>query len=146
MTIKTNEEGKVILQISANVDIEGATIIKLKSELPINEAGEEQPEDGVIYVDAIPGMKEGYELHFDGVELIQKEQPNYAKVKELRGLKQELADINKWFQENDLKSVVSFTTGDWSTLSKEWIGYLSDRLKKKARQGELLARLKGEER
>ena len=141
MTIKTNAEGKVIVTVSADVEMDGACIVRLSSEMPFDEETKEpQPEEGVVYVDNIPDRKEGYDLYFDGDVFTQRENPNYAKELEKHNLKEELRVIQKWFYANDWHCN-KITCGDWTETTEDWLNYKAERNEKRARQDEIFALL-----
>ncbi len=119
MTIKTNADEKVILRISANLDLEGTHI-----------------------VDDIPEVQAGYDLYFDGKEFTQRENPNYAKAIERTTLQQELDGIRQWLADNDWK-VNKVVIGEWSNTDERWQAYLTERTVKRARQDEIIAEMGG---
>lgn len=142
MIIKTNTEGKVILQNSADVALDGGYIVHMSHEMPIDEETHEpKPEEGVVYVDGIPTVPQGYDLYFDGVEFSLHENPNYAEAKIRAGYINELRAIKRWFFDTDWHHN-KITAGEWTKDHEDWLAYLAERTEKRARQDEVLALLK----
>lgn len=142
MTIKTNEEGRVILQIGMNLLAEDMQIVKLKSDIPFNEDTKLfEPEPGVIYVDEFLAPREGYDLYFDGEKFSLHENPNYAEAKIRAGYINELRAIKRWFFDTDWHHN-KITAGEWTKDHEDWLAYLAERTEKRARQDEVLALLK----
>ena len=139
MTIRTNASGKVILTVSSDVKMQGGYIVHLNSEMPIDEETQTpKPKDGIVYVESIPEVNEGYELYFDGTSFYQMQNPYYAKAKERYALEQELKYIQQWLFDNDWK-VNKIVIGEWSTTDSRWIAYLTERDNKRRRQDEINA-------
>ena len=143
MTIKTNADGKVTLQVSADVEVNGGTVVHLTTEIPTDEDGNPAPVEGVVYVDEIPTVEQGNDLYFDGETFSRKPNPKYEEEKQIAALRAELAAIKAWLVANDWK-INKVVIGEWSKDDKRWTDYLAAREEKRARQDFINALLGGE--
>ncbi len=147
MTIKTNAEGKVVLQVSADVEVKDGTIVHLNTDMPIDEEGNRSPVEGVVYVDRIPTVPVGYDLYFDGTAFTTKPNPNHEQAKLRAELQAELDGIDRWFSENDWKHNKTnplLPDGDrWEKDNPKWIAYCEERQIKRARRDFIVAMLGG---
>lgn len=118
MTIKTNEQGKVIY--SSTLDIEG---------------------EGLYIVDKVPDVEVGKDLYYNGTTFYVLDNPHYDEFMRRKALEDELKAIEQWMFDTDYKCN-KIKRGNWSETDPRWLSYLAEYDVKHARKEQIEALLK----
>ena len=112
---------KINYTLNINNIITSYTVIPFNEELPTLEVSEEE----------LKKIKVGYTKIVDN-KLIFNDDIYLNKV----NIKKELAEIQKWFFDNDWK-INKIVIGEWTKDDERWTTYLEERQIKRNRQDEL---------
>lgn len=120
--------------IKVNYDSETGRVLAFgKDSTPFIEITEEERRQ------PLPDKYSFYAV-IDGKFTIQRREPTEAETAadNAAEIAAELADIQKWLNDNDWK-INKIVIGEWEETDPRWVEYLAERAKKRSRHDELIA-------